>query len=203
MNKKQDRQNPAPALTPLQRFFIDMGPIALFMLVYNLGKSRLGEQALYVATGVLMASTLAALAYSWIKERRLAPMPLITAVLVVVFGGLTLILQDGHFIKMKPTVIYLLFAAALLGSLFVRRNILKTLLGQNMDLPDQAWRSLTLRWGLWFVFMAVLNEIIWRNFSETFWVNFKFWGVLPLTFLFLAFQAPLIMKYQKQDESRS
>ena len=177
---------------PLVKLLIDAGPLVAFFVVY----SRAG---LMTATGVLIGATLVALVASYAIERRIALMPLISAGLVAVFGGLTLWLADETFIKMKPTIVYLLFAAALLGGLAFGRPFLKPLFQMAFHLTDEGWRILTLRWGLFFIAMAILNEIVWRNFSTDLWVDLKVFGFLPLTFVFAAAQVPLLMKYAEPE----
>jgi intracellular septation protein len=132
---------------------------------------------------------------SWILIRRVPIMPLVTGVVVLIFGGLTLYLQDEHFIKLKPTIVNLLFAGTLLGGLMFGKSFLEIVFDSAFDLTEEGWRKLTFRWGLFFLFLAVLNEVVWRNFSTDFWVAFKVWGVFPLTFLFALCQFPLIQRY--------
>jgi intracellular septation protein len=142
-----------------------------------------------------MIAVLVALAVSYVLTRHLPIMPVVTAIIVVVFGGLTLFLHDATFIKVKPTIIYALFGAVLLGGLFFGKPLLATVLDSMFELTDEGWRKLTLRWALFFFALAILNEIVWRNTSTNVWVDFKVFGVTPLTFLFGALQVPLLKKY--------
>jgi intracellular septation protein len=159
-----------------------------------------GEHAgIFVATAVFIPAILAALAISYALTRHVAVMPVVTAVIVVVFGGLTLALQNETFIKLKPTLVYLLFAATLLGGLVFKKPLLGMVFDSVFNLTDEGWRKLTLRWGVFFLAMAVLNEIVWRNFSTDAWVNFKVFGFLPLTMVFAAAQFPLLQKYAVQE----
>jgi intracellular septation protein len=175
---------------------VDFGPVALFMIAYNLAhRGADANQAIFIATGVFMAATLAAFLYALLVQKRVAPLLIVTAVIVGVFGGLTIWLHNAMFIKIKPTIINLLFAGAIFGGLLVRQNVLKILLRISIDLPDRIWTILAVRYGLFFVFQAVLNEVIWRNFSESFWANFKLLGVMPIHFAFVALNVPLIMKH--------
>jgi len=135
--------------------------------------------------------------------RHLAMMPLVTAVIVAVFGGLTLFLQDEQFIKLKPTIIYILFGAVLLGGLLFGKLLLGMVLDSVFDLTDEGWRKLTWRWALFFFAAAVLNEIVWRTQSTDFWVSFKLFGMVPLTFIFAALQYRLLMKYSAQSNTSS
>ena len=170
------------------KFLFDLGPLVVFLLSWRWG-------GLFVATGALMGATLVGLTGTYILERKLPLMPIVTAVVVMVFGGLTLYLQDERFIKMKPTIIYGLFAMILLGGLAAGRPLIKFVFGQVFQLTDQGWRQLTFRWGLFFVFSALLNEFIWRNYSEAFWVNFKVWGFTSLTLVFTFWQVYAVQRY--------
>ena len=152
---------------------------------------------------MFIPAVLAALAVGYVKTRHLPTMPLVTAIVVVVFGGLTLFLQDEQFIKLKPTIIYVLFGAVLLGGLAFGKALLGMVLDSVFKLTDEGWRKLTLRWGLFFLALAVLNEIVWRTQSTDFWVTFKVFGVVPLTFIFVALQYPLLTKYAVTDPAEA
>lgn len=142
-----------------------------------------------------MVAVIVSLAITWILARSIPPMPLITAVFVMIFGGLTLYLNDDLFIKLKPTIVNALFAAILFTGLARKQSLLKPLLDTVMDLTDEGWRLLTWRWAWFFVFLALLNEIVWRSFSTDFWISFKLFGTLPLTILFGAAQIGLMRRY--------
>jgi intracellular septation protein len=185
------------------QIFVDLGPVIIFMLTYNLARGRVpaGEE-IYLATGVFLAATLIAVGYAWFVQKRVPPMLIVTTVVVSVFGGLTLALHDPVFIKMKPTIVNLLYASVIFGGLAVKQNLWKMLFqGAFPALPDKVWMTFAVRWGLFFVFLAGLNEFIWRNFSELFWANFKVFGVMPLTFLFMLANMPLLMKHMPKDET--
>jgi intracellular septation protein len=143
-----------------------------------------------------MLATLAALLASWRLLGRVTAVPLLTAILVVVFGGLTFYLDDPSFIKLKPTIINLLFAGVLVVGLLTDRPLLKVLLGEAFRLTEEGWRKLTVRWALFFFALAILNEVVWRNFSESAWVNFKVFGIVPLTILFALAQLPLLKRFE-------
>jgi intracellular septation protein len=175
--------------SPLVKLLIDLGPLLAFFVAY-------GRAGIYWATGVLMLATLAALLASWRLLGRVTAVPLLTAILVVVFGGLTFYLDDPSFIKLKPTIINLLFAGALVVGLLTDRPLLKVLLGEAFRLTEVGWRKLTVRWALFFFALAILNEVVWRNFSESAWVNFKVFGIVPLTILFALAQIPLLKRYE-------
>jgi len=177
-----------PQLNPLLKLALDLGPLAVFFFA----NSRYG---IFVATGSFMAAILLTLVVSYALIRHFPIMALVTAFIVVVFGGLTLVMHDATFIKVKPTIIYALFGTALLGGLAFGKSLLGVVLDSVFQLTDEGWRKLTLRWALFFFAMAVLNEIVWRNASTDVWVDFKVFGVMPLTFVFGALQVPLLKKY--------
>jgi intracellular septation protein len=147
-----------------------------------------------------MAATVLALAASWLLTRTLPIMPLVSGIVVLVFGTLTLYLHDDVFIKMKPTIINTMFGTALLGGLVFGRSLLGYVFDSAFRLDAEGWRKLTLRWGIFFLFLAVLNEVVWRNFSTDFWVAFKVWATIPITVLFTASQMPLIMRHSLDDK---
>ena len=181
------------ALNPIVKFILELGPLALFFAVY----SRLG---IFAATGVLMAGVLVTLIVSYAMLKRIPIMPLVTAVIVLIFGSLTLIFHDETLIKIKPTALYVLFGAALFVGLWLKKPLLKILFDGALHVTEEGWRKLTWRWAFFFLGLAVLNEIIWRTQTTDLWVKFKTFGFLPLTLLFAVSQAPLIMKYEAKDE---
>jgi intracellular septation protein len=177
-----------PQPNPFLKLTLDLGPLVLFFFA----NSRYG---IFVATASFMVAVVATLAVSYALTRRLPIMPGVTAIIVLVFGGLTLILHDATFIKIKPTIIYALFGAVLLGGLFFNKPLLGVVFDSLFRLTEDGWRKLTWRWTMFFFALAVLNEIVWRNTSTNVWVDFKVFGVMPLTFLFGALQVPLLKKY--------
>ena len=178
-------QTPRPWLKPL----VDFGPLAVFLLLY-------WQYNLFAATGGLMVAVILGLALSYGLERTVPIMPLVTAGLVLVFGGLTLWLDDERFIKMKPTIVQGLFALVMFGGLLFNRPVLKPLFGKSWQLKDDGWRKLTLRFGVFFVVSGILNEFVWRTQSTDVWVNFKVFGLMGLTFIFIMTQVPMIKRYQ-------
>ncbi len=178
---------------PLLKLALDLGPL----LVFFVANAVFG---IFTGTAVFMAAMLIVIAIGITIERKVSPMPLVTAALVLVFGGLTLWLSNDIFIKIKPTILYAIFAIVLIGGLSYGRLFIKLLLGQTLKLPEPAWRTLTWRWAVFFLILAVLNEIVWRNVSTNTWVAFKVWGVFPLTLLFAMAQAPFIARHQSEDE---
>ncbi|MHA1536418.1 MAG: septation protein A [Alphaproteobacteria bacterium] len=179
-------------MNPFLKIAIEIGPLVLFFAAYSM-------RGLMVATAVFMAAITVSLGLSVWIERRIPLMPVVTAGVVMVFGGLTLILADETFIKMKPTIINGLFAATLFVGLAMDRAFLKSLFGTVMKLDQRGWKKLSLRWGLFFAFVAVLNEIVWRSVETDTWVNFKVFGILPLTLVFAMAQTPLIHRHGLDD----
>jgi intracellular septation protein len=183
-------QDMKPALTKLA---LELGPLVIFFIAN-------AKTDIFVATAWFMGAMVLSLLASWLFLRKVAVMPLVTAAVVLVFGGATLVLQDATFIKMKPTVVNALFAAVLLGGLVFKQSLLRFVFGDVYKLKPEGWTILTLRWGLFFIVLAVLNELVWRNFSTDFWVAFKVWATMPLTVIFAMFQLPVLTKYAPEPE---
>jgi intracellular septation protein len=177
-----------PKINPLLKLALDIGPLALFVVA----NAKFG---IFVATGSFMAAVVAALLVSYAMTGQWPIMPVVTAIVVLVFGGLTLALHDETFIKLKPTIIYVLFGGTLLGGYIFDKSFLAIVLDSVFHLTEEGWRKLTLRWALFFFALAVLNEVIWRTQSTDFWVNFKLYGFVPITFVFAAMQYPLLMRH--------
>ena len=180
-------------VNPLFKLTLELGPLAIFFFA----NAKFG---IFAATGAFMVAITVALAASWLLTRRLAIMPLVTGIVVLVFGGLTLALQDEIFIKMKPTIVNTLFGGVLIGGLFFGKSLLGYVFDSVFQLTDEGWRKLTLRWGLFFFLLAIVNEVIWRNFSTDFWVSFKVFGMMPLTIIFTLTQMPLIQRHSLDDK---
>jgi intracellular septation protein len=183
-----DSKGTIPKINPLLKLALDIGPLALFVIA----NARFG---IFVATGSFMAAIVAALLVSYAMTKQWPIMPVVTAIVVLVFGGLTLGLHDETFIKLKPTIIYVLFGGTLLAGYIFDKSFLAIVLDSVFHLTEEGWRKLTLRWGLFFFVLAVLNEVIWRTQSTDFWVNFKLYGFVPLTFVFAAMQYPLLTRH--------
>ena len=188
----------SPTARKWVRAVVDFGGLAAFLVAFFYLKSTgmPQQQALVQATWALVAGSAVGLAIGFIVERRIAPFPLIGGVAALFFGGLTLFFHDPRLLKIKPTVMNTAFGVILLGGLAMRKNPLKLLMGEAMQMPDEGWRKLTLRWGLFFFVLAALNEVVWRTQTQDFWVAFKVWGVMPLTMAFALAQTPLILKHE-------
>jgi intracellular septation protein len=198
-------------VNPLLKLALELGPLLVFFFANLRGEwlidtfPALGSigDPIFLATFLFMVATAIALTVSWALTRTLPMMPLVSGVVVFVFGALTLYLQDEIFIKMKPTIVNGLFAAVLLGGLMFGKALLGYVFEAAFRLDAEGWRKLTLRWGLFFVFLAVLNEVVWRNFSTDFWVAFKVWGTMPITIAFTLSQMPLIMRHSLPEPGKS
>ncbi len=199
-------ETPRPdAANSLRRMLLELGPLAAFFFTYVLWDRIFPPAAplapgdlapgLMAATVVLMVAVVVSLGLSYRWERRVPLMPLVTAVMVLVFGGLTIALRDPVFIKLKPTIVNGLFAAALFVGLAFGKSFLQPLLGHAFQITPRGWRVLTWRWAFFFIFLGLLNEFVWRSFSEEFWVSFKAWGMFPITLVFAIAQLPLIQRY--------
>ena len=180
----------------IRRLILDLGPLLIFFATFKMA-------GFFAATGAFMAAVAVALALGYAIERKVSPMPLFTAVMVMIFGGLTLYLENKTFLKVKVTVIYAFFGLTLLSGLFFNRLFIKYVFAQAFELTDSGWRKLTWRWGVFFLLLAAVNEAVWRNASDDVWVSFKVWGIMPLIFLFALAQTPLVIKHQASESGDS
>jgi len=192
-NETSNKATETSLKAQLLKLAVEVGPLLVFFLV----NARAG---IFWGTGVFMGATLASLIASRILFGRIPVMPLVSGACVIVFGGLTLWLQDDHFIKIKPTIVNALFAGALFFGLLANQPLLRIVFGEVFRLTDEGWRKLTLRWACFFMFLAVLNEIMWRSFSTDTWVNFKVFAVMPLTMAFAVAQVGLLRQYEQPAE---
>lgn len=201
-----DLQDVKPAMTKLA---LELGPLVVFFIVNAQGE-RIMEafpvlqswfnQSIIFATAVFMVAMAISLVLSKILLKRIPVMPLVTGAVVLIFGGMTLYFQDALFIKLKPTITNVLFGSVLLGGLLFGQSLLRYVFGEVYKLQDRGWFLMTLRWGIFFFVLAAINEIVWRNFSDDFWVAFKVWGIMPLTMIFAMSQIPLLNKYAPRPE---
>jgi len=179
----------------LIKFITDFGPLLVFLFFYYNS-----EKNLKIAIPPFIIATIVSLAIVWLLEKKIPMVPLIGGILITLFGGLTIYFDNPIFIYIKPTIINILFGLALLfGKYFTNEPVLKKILGKSIALKEEGWNILNKRWTFFFFGLAIINELVWRTQSEEFWVNFKVWGMLPITFIFTAFQVTLITKY-KIDE---
>ena len=185
---KDDDVNWSELKPQLIKMALELGPLVVFFIAN-------ARADIFVGTAWFMGAMVLSLLLSWLLLKRVALMPLVTGVVVLVFGGLTLWLHDDTFIKMKPTIVDSLFGVVLLGGLLFRVSLLRYVFGEVYKLRPEGWTVLTLRWGLFFFFLAALNEVVWRTQSTDFWVAFKVWATMPLTILFAASQLPVLNKY--------
>jgi len=217
---------------PWLKLVLEVGPLLIFFAAYSYGadlaawagfsnfglteaeaatvaaggdgaQAALSKTKIMAATAVFMPTMLIAVAISWFVSKKIPVMPMFSLVLVLLFGGLTLWLQNETFFKMKPTILNAFFGAALLGGLAMGKMFLKVIFQEGWTITDEGWRILTIRWALFFFFMAILNEIVWRNFSSDAWVQFKVWGNFPITMIFAIFQMRTIMKHQLPEEGET
>jgi len=177
----------------LRKLALDMGPLFIFFIAFEFA-------GIFFATGIFMIAALTSVALGWHFEKKLSPIPMLTAILVLIAGGLTLYLRNDVFIKMKPTGLYMIFGLTLLGGLRFNRLFIKYVFGEAFDLTEKGWRGLTLRWGLFFLALAAINEAVWRNTSTATWVSFKVWGITGLIFLFALAQTPFLLKHDAGPE---
>jgi intracellular septation protein len=198
-------------VNPLLKLTLEVGPLLVFFFANARGAwlaetfpalGAFGGQPIFVATGLFMIATAVALMVSWLLIRTLPIMPFVSGVVVFVFGALALWLQNDIFIKMKPTIINTLFGSVLLGGLYFGRPLLGYVFDSAFHLDAEGWRKLTFRWGLFFLFLALVNEVVWRSFSTDTWVAFKVWGTMPITLAFTFSQMPLIMRHSIDERIR-
>ena len=186
-------------LHPAVKLALELGPLVIFFLG-NSYADRFGvapDHRIVAATGVFVAATLVSLALHFLLVRRLPIMPLVSGVVVVIFGGLTIALNDATFIKLKPTIVNTLFGLVLLAGAYWNKPVLATVLDSMFNLTEEGWTKLTVRWGVFFFVLAALNEIVWRTQTDDAWIKFKTFGIMPLTLVFALAQTPLIMRYER------
>lgn len=178
-------------------FWLEFGPVLVFVGLYNWLRRSDPDGAIYTAAIWFTACAVAALIYSRIKHGKFPGMLILTTVIIVLTVGLSIRFQDPIFIYMKPTVVNVIFGVLTIGGVFVGKNVMQILMGSAFEMPMKAWNTLAIRWGLFFFALAMINELVWRNFSEAFWANFKLFGFLPITIAFTLSQMPFILKHGK------
>jgi intracellular septation protein len=198
------------AMNPILKLVLELGPLIVFFFA-NARGTQIAAQfpvlaalggPIFIATALFMAATIVSLVVSYVIARTVPIMPLVSGAVVMVFGLLTLYLKDDTFIKMKPTIINTLFGTTLLVGLYFGKSLLKIVFDAAFQIDEAGWKKMTFRWGLFFLFLAVINEVVWRNTSTDTWVTFKVWAVMPITLLFTFSQLPLIMTHslEKKDD---
>lgn len=215
---KAEREKPKTHMGQGAKILVDIGPALVFFGSYNLLKRYVGDDSIYWATGIFIVTAIVALLYALLREGRVPLMLAVSTLFITVFGGLTIYLKDPIFVFYKPTIINMLWASVIFGGLMFGVNIWKIVFQAVFDLPDHVWRIFAIRWGLFFVFLAVLNEVVWRwsavlpgadplafypavTEQPDFWMGFKVWGVLPITFAFTMLNLPLLQKYMADDKA--
>ena len=184
--------------------WLDYGPVIAYVVTFNIARRFSPDNALYIGAGVFAVAVIIAIIRSKLVYGKISGMLWVTAVIVIGSAAITIGFQNKTIFYMKPTAINILFGLTIMGSLLMGKNVFKLMMGEAFDLPDAAWRILAWRWAVFFLFLAGVNEYIWRNFSETFWSNFKLAGMLPLTMVFTMLNLPLLMKHMKQvDEDKT
>lgn len=190
-------KTPKKSHDSIAKFLYDYLPLIVFFGVYKFSKA---PDPLISATIYMLATTFVALVIAYILTRKIAVMALVSGIILGIFGGLTILLKDEVFIKTKPTIINLIFALILFYGYFAKKAFLSFLLGDQIKMSDRAWHALSMRWALFFVALALLNEVIWRNFSTDFWVQFKVFGMMPITLIFTLSQVPFMLKEIKKAQ---
>ncbi|RCL02372.1 MAG: intracellular septation protein [Candidatus Tokpelaia sp. JSC189] len=190
-------------MSPILNFSLEIGPLLIFLFVNFRGEWLINniplfssfDKAIYPATVIFMTAIVIALIISWWISHKIPVIPMVSGIFVLILGFLTLWLHDDIFIKMKPTFINTFFCLILFGGLFFKKSLLRYVMDSTIKLDSEGWRKLTFRWAFFFLFLAVLNEIIWRNFSNEIWSTFKVFGIMPVTIIFMLMQTPLLIRH--------
>lgn len=198
-------------INPNLKLVLEIGPVIIFVLAYNfgapyavmLGLPEAVQKPIFLGTLVLMVLTPISIFVSWMLTRTVPAMPLVTLVIVMVFGALAIYTQDAFYKKVQPTIVNILFGTVLLSGLLFGKSVLRMVMDMAFDLDDEGWTKLTFRWGVFFLFLAGVNEIVWRNFSEEFWVSFKLWGMTGITMLFVVSQMPTMMRHSIEEDDEN
>ncbi len=193
-NQDQDTNQKDRIITGPLKFLLEFGPLIAFFVTYKYSD-------IFNATIIIMVTTTIALIVTWFITRKISIMPIVTLVIIAVFGGLTLYLKDESFIKIKVTIINVIFAVMLLGGWMLKKPLLKYVFGEAMNLDFTGWMLMSRNWGIFFLAVAIANEIIWRHFSTDTWVTYKTFGILPITFAFMMTQIPIMQKHMIEDKN--
>ncbi len=186
--------NSSPSKKP-NNVWLDFGPLLIFFVAFQYFKRQNPDEAMLWAAGIFALAAVAALTLSWLKHKTVSGMLIFATAIIVLTAGLAIAFDNKAIFFIKPTIINILFGIAVIGGVFLKKNVLKMMMGSAFEMGDKHWNILAIRWGVFFFAMAVLNEVIWRNFSEDFWASFKVFGFLPLTLLFTVTQLPFIQKH--------
>jgi len=208
MNKPVATHSDKPQMAPLPKFVLEMGPILLYFIAYfrgdwlieNISLFSGFKDPIFPATAIFMVAAIAALIISLVTMRQILLMPLVSGIVIVIFGGLSLWFQNDIFAKLKPTIINCLFALVLFGGLYFKKSLLSFVLGPAFQLDEAGWHKLTLRWAWFFIVLALLNEIVWRSFDTDIWMTYRTFVPMVLSFLFIIIQMPLIMRHSLDKE---
>jgi len=200
-----------PSMAPLPKFVLEMGPLLLYFIAYFKGDWLIGnislfssfQDPIFPATAIFMVAAMAALIISVVTMRQIPIMPLVSGIVIVIFGGLSLWFQNDIFAKLKPTIINALFALVLFGGLYFKKSLLSFVLGPAFQLDEMGWRKLTQRWAWFFIVLALLNEFVWRSFGTDTWMTYRTFGPMALSFLFIIIQMPLIMRHTLEQFPKS
>jgi intracellular septation protein len=177
------------------RNILEFAPLLIFFVIYK-------WQDLIIATAALVAATTVTVIISYVLEKKVPMMPLVSAIILGIFGTLTVVFEDEFFIKIKPTIVNILFSVVLIGGALLKKSVLKHLLGHAITMPEKAWLQFSIRWGVFFLLLAGMNEFIWRSFDTDFWVKFKVFGMLPMTILFMLSQVPFLKKHMDSPSKK-
>ncbi|RKQ69550.1 intracellular septation protein [Litorimonas taeanensis] len=183
--------------------WLEFGPLLVFFVAFQILKRRNADEAMLQAAGLFAIVAVIALLISWVKHKSVSPMLILSTVIIAFTAGLAIAFENKTIFYMKPTIVNVMFGAAVIGGVFLNRNVVELLLGGAFEMPRDKWNIIAIRWGLFFFFCAALNEVIWRTQSEDFWVNFKVFGFLPLTLVFTLTQIPFIQKHGKIKDQNS
>ena len=193
-------QNKSEAPAKKNSFWLDFGPLLIFFGAFHYLKRDYPDDAMIYAAGILTVAATLALIYAWVRHRHTSPILIFSTVVIGLFALAAFIFDNENIVKIKPTVMNIIFGVAVLGGVFFKKNVIKMLMGSAFELPDDKWNVLAIRWGIFFFALAAINEVVWRHFSTEFWIGFKTFGFLPITLIFTLSQVPFLTKYGTMRE---